>query len=149
MRELEDPQISSRVHLAGYRSDVNAILPQCQAFVLPSISREGLPKAMLESLSLGVPTIVTNVGGMPEVVSNGANGIVVPPQDSSSIAKAILFLHAHPDTAKRLGAEGRRTIVERFNVERSVEETFSVYENVVGRKVTDQRRHIEASRASK
>lgn len=149
MRELEDASISSRVHLAGYRTDVGSILSKCQAFVLPSISREGLPKAMLESMAVGIPTIVTNVGGMPEVVSNAANGLVVPPADSVSIAKAILNLHAHPDLAQRLGAEGRRTIIERFNVERSVEETAAVYENVLGRKITAQPQSTEASRVSK
>ncbi|MBN8550986.1 MAG: glycosyltransferase [Deltaproteobacteria bacterium] len=130
MQELQDSAIAPRVHLAGFRSDVGTILSRCQAFVLPSISREGLPKAMMEALAIGVPTIVTNVGGMPEVVTHLENGLVVPPADSGAIAKAILSLHADPELAKTLGAAGQRSIVETFNVSNSVEATLVVYRSL-------------------
>lgn len=131
MEELSDPALASRVHLTGFRSDVSAIVAQANAFVLPSVSREGLPKAMLEAMAVGVPTVVTNVGGMPEVVHDMQNGLVVAPMDGEAIAKALLQLLQNPALAATLGREAKRTIAEVFTVKRSVQETLAVYRELI------------------
>lgn len=124
---LSDPLLAGRVHSVGYQSDVASIVARSNVFVLPSVEREGLPKAMMEAMSLSTPTIVTNVGGMPEVVRDQRNGLVVAPRSAAELAGAIKLLHGDPELAGRLGAAGQRTIKEEFTVERAVQETAALY----------------------
>lgn len=132
LARLADTRIqSSQVRVAGFRKDVPSVVARCHAFVLPSISREGLPKALLEALCLGVPTIVTNVGGMAEVVSHRHNGLVVEPKDSRALADAIRQLKEDPGLAKSLGQQGRKTMEERFTIQHTIEQTEALYKSLL------------------
>lgn len=117
----------NRLHLAGFQSDAISILKSCQAFVMPSIAREGLPKAMMEALAIGLPTIVTNVGGMPEVVQDGVNGLVVAPRDASALAIAMIRVCKDRELATTLSKAARVSIVDSFNISESIERVLAVY----------------------
>lgn len=117
----------SRVHFAGFRSDVPSIVSQCQIFALPSVAREGLPKALIEAMALSITPIATSVGGIPEVVSHEQDGLLVPPRSGAALAKAILRLFHDPALAERLRYRARETIVERFNIETSVSQIAQLY----------------------
>lgn len=131
MEELQDPELARRVHTTGFQPNVAPFLARSHAFVLPSVSREGLPKAMMEALSVGVPVIVTNVGGMPEIVSHERTGLVVPAADAAAIAEAVLRLRNDPAFAQALGKAGKRSIIEQFSVDRSITETNAVYQELL------------------
>ncbi len=126
-RLMEDKDIAGRVHLTGFLKNVAGVVAQSDAFVMPSVNREGLPKALIEAMALGVPSIVSRVGGMPEVVLDGTCGFVVPPRDADAIAEAIRILKLNPEMAKSFGEAGRQRIIKSFNVETSIEETYRVY----------------------
>jgi glycosyltransferase involved in cell wall biosynthesis len=127
---LADPSVAVRVHFAGFQTDVGSILSRCHAFIMASEKREGLCKAVIEAMSVGLPTIVTRIGGMPEVVTDGLSGLVIEPRSSSAIYEAISRLMENPALAKELGQAGRKTIIEKFSVARAVRETLAVYEGL-------------------
>ena len=90
----------------GRREDVPRVLACCDIAVLPS-KAEGLPNAVLEYLAAGLPTVASRVGGNAEIVQDGKSGLLVPPEDSSALAEALLRLLRYPGVAASLGKNGR------------------------------------------
>lgn len=97
-------------------SEVQPYLERCSCFVLPSYYGEGTPKSGLEALATGRPLIVTDAVGCREVVRDGENGFLVPPQDPAAIAAAMERLIADPALAGRMGEASRRMAEEVFDV---------------------------------
>lgn len=128
----KDRKIQGRVHLLGYRSDAVSFLRESDVFVMPSRDREGLPKAVIEAMSVSVCPVVTSVGGMPELVDNDLNGLVIPPNDIDALAKALRYLHQQPDRRKELGIKAKNKIESNFHINQTVEKTLALYRNVVG-----------------
>jgi L-malate glycosyltransferase len=121
--------LQDRVVFTGYRADVEGILPELSVSILPSHS-EGLSNALLESMAAGLPVVATRVGGTPEAVQDGENGLLVSTGDSSSLAEAICRLLDAPDFAARLGQAARRSVAARFSMSRLVETTSLFYESL-------------------
>lgn len=121
----------SRLHLTGYRNDATKLATLCDVTVMASKTREGFPKSVIEAMAQGVPAIVTDVGGMPELVGHGSAGMVVPPSDVPALANAIRTLYNDRNRAQELGQLGQRRIVEVFNVASTVEKMHGVFEGLV------------------
>lgn len=102
----------------GWRHDVREILQLSDIVVLPSRYREGIPKSLLEAMSMGKPIITTDVPGCREVVRPGDNGFLVPPADPVALATAIGRLSADKDMRKRYGTASRRIAEEEFDIDR-------------------------------
>jgi glycosyltransferase involved in cell wall biosynthesis len=122
--------LKTRIVFAGFRTDVPDLLSESAIAVLPSLS-EGLSNSLLEAMSMGVPVIAATVGGNPEIVESGVTGILVPPKDAAALAGAMLSLLGDPDLAHRMGAAGKQSVVDRFGVERAVDEVEQLYERLV------------------
>jgi len=101
--------LGDRVHLLGAVANVADVLAAVDLFVLPSLV-EGLPLALLEAMATGKAVIATAVGGVPEVVQSGVNGLLVPPGDDAALADAIATLARSAAERDRLGAAARTTI---------------------------------------
>jgi glycosyltransferase involved in cell wall biosynthesis len=112
--EIRRLGVTRAVGLAGERDDVAGLLAQADLFVLPSRS-EGLPVSVLEAMAAGVPVVASAVGGVPELVEDGATGLLVPPGDPRALAAAIAKLAGDPALRRRLGAAGRRRVEARFD----------------------------------
>lgn len=108
--------VSNKVELLGAVGEENVIsyLEGAHIFVLASIE-EPLGVAIMEAMSMGVPVVATNAGGVPELVANGYDGILVAPKSSSAICEAILEIAKNPDVAAKLSANGRAKIEKFFN----------------------------------
>ncbi len=94
-------------------------------FVLPCITaadgdRDGIPNVILEALAMELPVVSTDHSGIPEVVQNGINGLLVAPADALALARALTTLLDDPDVRRQFGKHGRRTVVEAFSVESNV-----------------------------
>jgi len=98
----------------GSRQNVSEILACCDIAVLPS-KAEGFSNALLEYMAAGLPTIATDVGGNPEVIENGVNGLLVKPGDPSALADAISSLLENPHLASQLGTAGRERVRRHFD----------------------------------
>jgi glycosyltransferase involved in cell wall biosynthesis len=118
--------VQGHMHLLGYREDTPRWLAAMDIFTLPSLS-EGLPLSLLEAMGAGVPVVVTAVGGMPEVVTHGTTGLIVPPADSQALASTISSLLSNRPYAAELGAAGRRLVSEHFSMHRMVQDYQSLY----------------------
>jgi glycosyltransferase involved in cell wall biosynthesis len=128
---LESFPDTSRLHLTGYRNDATALATLCDATVMASKTREGFPKSVIEAMSQGVPAIVTNVGGMPELVGHGSAGLIVPPSNVPALANAIRTLYHDRHHARELGRLGQQRIAEVFNVTTTVEKMHAVFQELV------------------
>jgi glycosyltransferase involved in cell wall biosynthesis len=102
------------------RSEVLRRLAGADIFCLPS-TYEGMPLAILEAMSLGLPVVATAVSGNPEAVEDGVTGLLVPPESASALADALVALLTDADRRHRMGDAGRRRVEERFAIERIVD----------------------------
>ncbi len=114
--------LSETVRFHGWvlEPTLHRLLAASDVFVLPSWA-EGLPNAMIEAMAAGLAVVVTGVGGIPAVVTAGANAIVVPPRDPESLTAAIADLLDNRDELARIAAGGVQLAGERFSVEPAVE----------------------------
>lgn len=129
----------ARLHLLGYRRDATALVAGSDLFVMPSIAREGLPKAVIEAMCVGVCPIVSAVGGMPELVEHEKSGLVVPPKDPAALAEAITELTLHTAKRKQLAQAAFHRIEDHFSIEQTIERTLSVYSDLVASSSTKPR----------
>ncbi len=118
--------VAARVHLLGYRKDVQRILPAFDAYALSS-RREALPLSLVEAFAARLPVIATTVGGVPEIVLHERTGLQVPPENATALGQAMARLHADADLAARLAAAGRQHYEQELTAERMVERTLAVY----------------------
>jgi glycosyltransferase involved in cell wall biosynthesis len=114
------------VQFCGERADVGTLLSNGDIFVLSSLS-EGLPISILEAMAAGLPTIVTAVGGMPEVVTLSGAGVVVPSRDAPALARAIIELAARRPELKVLGGKARNCYRQHFTPERMADQYLALY----------------------
>lgn len=126
--------LNSNVHLTGIQPHkiVFKWLKSADLFVLPS-HREGLPNAVIEAMSCGLPVVATNVGGIPEIVEDGKTGILVNPKDAESLTKAIDFIINNDDVATEMGMAGRKKIEKEFSWQKSAREICRIYNKVLSR----------------
>lgn len=124
-------QHSLQAHLRflGFRNDVQHLLRAIDLLVLPSIS-EGLPNVILEAMACGKPVVASNVGGIPEAVRPGQNGLLVAPRDVDGLAQAMEQLVALPEKRRELGQQGRRIVEQEFSLQSQVSRFEQLYESL-------------------
>jgi glycosyltransferase involved in cell wall biosynthesis len=116
----------------GNRPDVAALYGTFDVAVCPSHS-ENVGGAV-ESLLCGVPTVTTNVGGFPDLVSDGETGWLVPPKNPGALAEAILDAVGDRDRARRMAVAGQRRAREMFNVEKTAAEIADLYRHILSQR---------------
>lgn len=112
-RQIGEAGLADRFLLAGFREDLDKILPHLDVLTLPSYT-EGLPNVVLEASAAEVPVVATNVGGTPEVVEDGVNGHLVPPGDADVLAERLLSVLRNEDQRRSMGRRGRQRVQEQF-----------------------------------
>ncbi len=126
-------KIENNVVFAGERSDIPEMLSLIDIFVLPSIT-EGLPLALLEAMACGKPVVATSVGGVPEIVKNGLNGILVQPKDPEALHGAMKELLNNADMREKMGHEGRMICEKGFSSRVMVDRIEDLYDTLFERK---------------
>lgn len=122
-----------RIHFTGYRNDAPAIAAASNVFVLPSTEREGLPRAVIEAMAYGVTPVVTDVGGMPELVEDGVSGLVVPPKSARALSSSIERLYRDRPLMASMGQAAQDRIGHQFHTSQTVSETGEMYKALTGR----------------
>jgi len=122
-----------RVAFIPFRRDVVPFLSLFDVVVLPT-SGEGLPRALLEAMALGIPVVASRVGGTVDLVTDGVDGVLVPPRSSAGFARALAALLADEGRRAALGDAGRRAVRERFTLERTRRLTDAAYRAALGRR---------------
>jgi len=114
----------------GVRDDVPAVYSAADVVALPSLS-EGFPYAALEAMAMGKPVVATRVNGVPELMMDGTNGLLVPPRDSGALARALARLGRDKDLAKRLGDSARAHVRNSFDAKDAVRKWENLYMDVM------------------
>jgi len=124
--------VGGRIELIGVvtGAEKTRAFEEAYGFVLPSYA-EGLPMALLEAMSYGLPVIVTDVGSVPEVVTDGIQGFLIKPGDVQALAKCLTRLDRDPGLRERMGAAGRRTVEERYTVEAMMRRIGELYRELI------------------
>ncbi|NOG84384.1 MAG: glycosyltransferase family 4 protein [Planctomycetes bacterium] len=125
--------IEKRVIFTGERIDTPEILSLIDVFVLPSI-REGLGLSILEAMSHGKPIIATKVGGIPEIVTDGVNGILVPPCNPDALVSALETLLKNKEKREQMGFHGKRICNESFGSKAMVNKIELLYDELLSEK---------------
>jgi glycosyltransferase involved in cell wall biosynthesis len=119
---------SHHIVLQGHRRDLGNLLAQASILVLPSQSQESFGYAAVEAMASACPVIVTDVGGLPEVVDDGCCGFVVPREDVSVLSERIAALLEDEDLRKRMGAAGIQRYRDLFSSSRMATQYFNLLE---------------------
>ncbi|MEZ0227384.1 MAG: glycosyltransferase family 4 protein [Planctomycetota bacterium] len=121
--------VAERVSFLGERKDVPALLRAASVFVLPSAA-EGMPNALLEALSVGVPCVATAIPGTTDVATDEREALLVPPDDEAALARAIERLLVDGELAARLSRAGRERIAAEFDMERVADAHLALFESL-------------------
>lgn len=121
--------ISNKITFKGWVENVVDYLHSADIFVLPSL-QEGLPNSLLEAMACGIPVIASKIGGVVDVIEDGKSGILFEPGNISDLANAIRKLLKDDDLRDKIKAEAVKIIVEKFSIERVVEEYINLYKNL-------------------
>lgn len=125
----DELKISKHIHLLGKRRDISIILSASDAVVLSSLW-EGFPLVILESFSLGKPVIVTDVGGIKELVTDGETGFIVKPKDCDALADAMIKILSDDEKRKEMGIRGREFVSRNFRYDRMIAGMEEVYKGI-------------------
>jgi len=124
-----DLGLEHRCIFTGFRADLDRLIPAFTVFCLSS-HMEGLGTSLLDAMAFGVPVVATAAGGIPEAVTDGITGRLVPPRDPETLADALVEALENPARRDAWGRAGRRRFEERFTADRMVEATLAVYQEL-------------------
>lgn len=115
---------------AGYCNNIPEILSMFDIFILPSLW-EGLPTSISEAMAIGLPIIASNVGGIPELVDNGVNGILIEPNNPQQLASSLLYLLQNRDVVKLMGEKNIKRVRENHNIKQKAKDFERLYINLL------------------
>jgi glycosyltransferase involved in cell wall biosynthesis len=121
------------VRFLGFRTDASSLMAAADLVVLPSVA-EAFGIVLAEALYIGTPVVATKVGGIPEIVDDGVDGVLVPPANSEALAEAIAGLLNDPERRAEMTGAGREKVERRFSFESMVKEYEEIYEAALKRK---------------
>ncbi len=122
--------LAEKIFFAGEVADIRTILRRVDLFALSSLS-ESCPNALLEAMALGIPCVATAVGGVPEIIEHGTNGLLCPAGSAVELANGILTLVRDGELRCNISAEAARTVRERFAMSRMVRSYLKLYRSLV------------------
>ncbi len=133
-KKAKDLNIENHVKFLGFRKNIPDILSIFDVYVLPS-KIEGLPLGLIEAMSMGIPIVASNVGGVPEAIIDRKTGILVPPKDPKLIAKSVIYLLNNEDKAQILRLAGRKEVEQQFSIEKMVYKTIEVFQEAINKEI--------------
>jgi len=133
LRELTKTlNLESDIYFTGLIRDIKDAINNLDIVVIPSLE-ERCSRVLLESISCAKPVVTTNVGGNPEIIKNGFNGIIVPPADNDDLAKAILNFLNNEKLAEQMGKNGRLIAEKYFDININIQKIKRIYSEIAGK----------------
>ena len=132
-RRAQEMGIADRVIFTGWRRDLPDIYADLDVLAVTS-NNEGTPVSAIEAMAAGCPVVATHVGGLPDLISEGKTGYLVPPGNAPAVATALLRVLHQPEMARCMGETARRAARERFSAQRLITDMEQLYLELLGRK---------------
>jgi L-malate glycosyltransferase len=123
--------VGTSVVFHGRVQNLKDMYLSADVFVLPS-RREGMSNALLEAMAHALPCVATDISGSQDLIENGVSGLLVPVEDAAQLAKGILFLFDHPETAREMGLHGRKSLEGKLDLNLVAEKYIQVYRRIIG-----------------
>jgi len=121
--------LEQQVSLTGFQKQISPWLAIADCFVLPSLT-EGTPMALLEAMAAGAPIVATGVGGVPDVITNGVNGLLVPCADVDALQNSMSSLMVNPELREKYSREARKTVESRYSVQPWCQKILQIYQDL-------------------
>ncbi len=128
---ISQNRMRARIHVTGYRYDAPELIVASDLLIQPSISGEGLPRAVMEAMGYGIPAVITTTGGGKEVVQNGVNGMIVPVNDPEAIANAVRELYQQPEKMMAMSLECKQAIAHRYSITQTAKQFEIFFERMI------------------
>jgi glycosyltransferase involved in cell wall biosynthesis len=132
-QQVERLGLADRVVFRGFRENIWEELAQLHILVHSSVTPEPFGQVIIEGMAAGVPVIATNAGGPAEIITDGTDGLLVPPGDVTAMGHALQRLESDPELRRSLSRAGMKTVT-RYRPERTAKEVMAVYERVLSRR---------------
>ncbi|MCT7990056.1 glycosyltransferase family 4 protein [Laspinema olomoucense] len=125
--------IAKNTHFLGYiqQPRLSAVFSEFDIFAFPTFG-EGFGLVLLEAMAVSKPVVASNVMAIPEIVIDGQTGLLVPPDNADALAQGLLKLIENPSLCQQFGSAGRQRLEQEFTVDRMVQKTIAVYDEVLG-----------------
>ncbi len=130
-RQIDDSGLGRSVRMLGFQTDIPGILAAADLFVLPSL-QEALGLSVLEAMAAALPVVASAVGGIPELISSGEDGLLVEPANPEQLAEAIALLLQDAALRRRMGARAREKVLDQFTLQEMWRQTDLVYRSALG-----------------
>ncbi|WP_138498132.1 glycosyltransferase family 4 protein [Nostoc sp. PA-18-2419] len=117
IQKIQSLGIEKHVILTGEREDIPEVLGLLDIFTLPTFTHEGLPRSILEGMSMGLPVVTTDIRGCREAVIHGKTGLIVPPQNSQKLAEALGILLSNSELRQSYGQASRERVEVTYDEE--------------------------------
>lgn len=127
--KVVENKMEDKVLFLGQRSDINELLAISDIFVLPSLT-EGMPVTILEAMAMQKPILATNVGGIPEMIQNGSNGILIESKNTNALISALSGMITNNDMRRCLGQKAKETAQDQFRLEIMIRNYEELYKNL-------------------
>jgi glycosyltransferase involved in cell wall biosynthesis len=127
---VKDMGLSEAVFFAGWQPDLLNVYADLDAVVLSS-DNEGTPVVLIEAMAAGCPVVATNVGGVPDIITDGETGRIVPPRDPEALARALLALFREAEKTNRMAVLARQRVLERHQSGRIVANVDRLYRELL------------------
>ena len=128
---IDNSPMKQRIHLAGYRNDAPELISASNILIQPSISGEGLPRVVLESMAYGTPVIASANPGSMEIIDDGINGCIIPVGDSDAISNSVHQLYESPNLLKSLSEECPKVLETKMSHSKTVERYIDFFESLL------------------
>jgi glycosyltransferase involved in cell wall biosynthesis len=143
-REVSRRGLNDRFLIVGERADVGELLPGLDVFAMASLF-EGLPCALVEAMTCGIPVVASAVNGVPDVVHAGKTGLLAPPRAPETLSRAIAYLLDHPEHARLMATAARAEVQGRFDPERLGQDLMETYERALADRLQSRLYRVSAA----
>ncbi len=133
IKQCTENGINDYISLMGQRSDIPSILAKVDIFVMPS-HWEGLPMALLEAMAMSKAVIASRVGGIPDVITDGDNGLLIDKSDHFGLNNALQKLLSNPKLRENLGNAAKKSVLENYSAKNVSKEYELLYQKIIGDK---------------
>lgn len=124
-------KVSDQVELIGFQDNVHKYVAQADVVLIPSIWEDPSPLVVIESMANSKVIIASKAGGIPEMISDGKEGFLVPKDNSRQIAEKIIYIMKHPDEANRMADNAYKRVQSGFSIERMASQVENVYRSIL------------------